>query len=425
MAILGWLGGAPATSQVSSATYATYDATSTLKVTMNSVSSKTVSVLGSGGNITAAVAALVVALNASVIPEFAEVTWSSSSGTLIGTAKTAGKPITFTVSISGGTTTVGSITTVAGQGPYDANVAANYSGNALPTTGDTLIVQNGSNPILYNLDQLSGVTLAVFDLWMSFQTGNNSSIQAAIGLPQINIDNPNAPYPEYRPRYFQIGMTAASLGLGTGNGIGRCQIDNGSVQTALSIFNSGQPLDPNVRPILWKGTHASNVVNISKGALGVAMLAGEVATIATLTESYTTNKPNDAQVDLGPVVILGTVLKYGGKLNSYCAATTLTNNDGQLYLWSGAVTTVNAVGGTVYQNGNGTLGTVVIGQTGTFDATQGDGAFTATNASAVKGAMIKDSNARGAWTNGVMLSGGARFKDVNFDFGPNRTVKVS
>ena len=97
---------------------------------------------------------LVTALNASTITEFAEVTWSRSTSTLIGTADTAGKPFTATMSttetgggaadsqtIDGGASSAGTSTTAC-SGPNFWNVAGNWSGGAVPVNSDDVIIEN-------------------------------------------------------------------------------------------------------------------------------------------------------------------------------------------------------------------------------------------------------------------------------------------
>jgi hypothetical protein len=127
----------------------TDDATTTFAITINT---KTVSILGSGVSVTATAAALVVALNASTIPEFQEISWTSLVGVLAGIAVTPGVPFTATSSVSGGGGAMGAVTqTVASAGPNDWGTAQNWSSGfapqglcVAPTIGAPSLVAGGA-----------------------------------------------------------------------------------------------------------------------------------------------------------------------------------------------------------------------------------------------------------------------------------------
>ena len=140
MATRKWRGDAPKVAQISTVQVTAYDSSTTYIITMNG---KTVSVVGITDAPTTATA-LKTALAASIIPEFAEVIWTVNSSTVTGTAKTAGVPFTFTKSVSGGSGTMGSVTTTAGSGPNDVSIAANWTGAALPTTSDDVVFENNA-----------------------------------------------------------------------------------------------------------------------------------------------------------------------------------------------------------------------------------------------------------------------------------------
>ena len=122
-------------------------------------------------------------------------------------------------------------------------------------------------------------------------------------------------YYEYRETYLKVGATTITIGAGEGEGSQRIKLNTGSVQTTLIVVDSGQ--SANALPaILWKGTHASNVVRVSKGSFGAALHAGETATIATLAVGYRDDQEADAQVYCGAGVTLTDVDVSGGTSRS-------------------------------------------------------------------------------------------------------------
>lgn len=358
-----WRGDALTTAQVWGGTITAYDVATTYKVTMNG---KVVSVIGQGGTVTTTAAALVVALNASTIPEFAEVTWSNVAGAISGTADTAGKPFSVTSSVSGGTGTFGAFSiTTANSGPNDCSVAANWENVTTPGTvevpqaGDDVVIENSSVSLLYVLDTLSATTLTSLTIKQSF-TGR-------IGLPNINADGAIS-YREYRERYFKAGITTLTIGEGEGGGSGRIKINGSTIQSAVTIYNSGAALDSGLESILWKGTHASNVVNVLKGSVGIAVEAGDTATVATLRVGNQGSVSGDAKVRCGSGVTLTTITKTAGGLEINSAATTITNDAGDLTAnGTGAITTLNVTGGTAYVNTSGTVGTANVTGGGALD----------------------------------------------------------
>lgn len=383
------------------------------------INSKTVSVSAGGTTATAVCTALYAALSASTIPEFTEITWTNNTTTITGTAKTAGKPhtMTFTTTEAGGgaadAQTATLTATTASSGPNDLNIAVNWTGGVLPANGDDVIFENSSVDALYNLSALSAVTLTSLTIKGSY-TGK-------IGLPEYNA----AGYQEYRATYLVIGATTQTIGEGIGNGSGRLKISNAAVQTTLTIRGTATSVESGVEAIQWKGTHASNVVNITKGSLGVAIYAGETAAIATLRIGYTTNIQGDTAVRCGSGTTLTTIEKSGGTLEINSAATTLNNFDGvTTVVGSGAITTVNIDGGTVYEKGTGTITALNVGDGGKFDHSQDMRAVTVTTTILYPGAALSDPYRTIVFTNGVNIRRGA-LADVTLDVGTNINLVIA
>lgn len=361
MATLRWRGDIPAVAQVDTVEITGYDTATTYKLTING---KVVSVIGQGGTTTTTAAALVTAWNDSVIPEFAEITASSASNVITLTADTKGVPNTVTSSVTGGTGTIGAVTSsTAVTGPNFWNKAANWSTGATPVAGDDVYIDSGES-ILYGLSN-AGATLTSLNIAQTF-TGT-------IGLPYINEDG-TTDYIEYRDTYLAIDATTVNIGYGVGNGSGRIKLNQGTIQTTWNIFNSGNTEDVGLGAIILKGTHASNALNVVKGDLDAAPFAGETATILTLNVGYLDNQAGDSDVYLSSGVTLtnATIKVSGGRLetNSALGGTgTLVQTGGTVVLnGTGTQTGLSIRGGECQYNTTGTLGgNPVVSNTGHLD----------------------------------------------------------
>jgi len=203
-----------------------------------------------------------------------------------------------TVTITTIQTPVSKASTTASSGPNDWNVAANWSANTVPVSSDTVYIGDTDSSILYGLDQ-SAVTLAALHIEQTFS--------GFIGLPRTNSDG--APYTEYRDQYLQIGATTLFIGDKEGDGSDRIKINLGSVQSTVLITDSGDGEDANTPAILLLGTHASNVININRGSLGVAYFPTEVSTIATLRQAFFDDAADDTTVYLGAGVTITDIIK--------------------------------------------------------------------------------------------------------------------
>lgn len=99
------------------------------------------------------------------------------------------------------------------------------------------------------------------------------------GLPWLNA----AGYKEYRPLYLQIGLKPAGskkiiIGEGEGTGTGRWCIDTGADQAIIECLSTGSPADPGFPSLRWIGSHASNVVKLRGGEMGISCLTTESTT---------------------------------------------------------------------------------------------------------------------------------------------------
>lgn len=330
----------------------------------------------------AALAAAWNALSSTLYPEFAEITAAATSGgALTLTADTAGKPFTVTVATTeangsaADAQTFGRSATIASSGPRHWDTAANWSGGSVPANSDDVHIDQGGD-ILYGLDQ-SAVTLASLHIAQSW-TGR-------LGLPRTNTDG-SANYPEYRSQFLAIGATSVAIGNGSGAGSGRIKLNTGSVQTTLTLRNSGSPLETGLAAVIWKGTHASNAVHVLKGSLDVAPFPGETATLVTLNVGYRDSVQSDSQVTLGTGVTLtdAAITQSGGSLTIQSATSgtaTLSVLDGVCTIQSGGHVGLAVRGGTCVYNSTGTLGgNAIVSGPGHLDFSQDLQAKTVTNA---------------------------------------------
>jgi hypothetical protein len=409
MATVRYTGNAAPAKQVITLQVTAYDATTTYNVIMNG---KTLAVIAAGG-VNATASALQALMAASTAPpEFREVTWTVSTDTITGTAITAGKPFTLTKSVIGGTGTLGSVTTTtANSGPSDMTCVANYDAGALPSAADTLIIENSNIDLLYGLDQITNsLTAVTIRNW-----------KGKIGLPQWN-----GLYNEYRPTYLILKATTLTI---QNVSSGFIRIDSSSVQTTVNIYGTGNSSDPQgfLPAFCWKGTHASNVVNLYQGSLGVAMLTGETATILTFNQGFISNPQSDTQAIFNSGTTLTTINRDGGTLEINSAVTTINQRKGVGDLTikgTGAVTTINSLdGGNIYYMTTGTLTTGNIGAGCTLDCRRDLNARTVTTLNMYKGSAFLDPLRKVTVTNPVNLKG-CLYNDVTIDRGIDQTVTV-
>jgi len=410
MATRQFLGNAPRIAQVTAWLFAgTWETSDVITVTPTG-STKVFTTTAGSTTVATLVESLkeaLVALDATNWPEFAEVTWTRSGSSLVATSNTAGVPFTFTVAttetggvpadaqtIDGVASSAGTNST-ANSGPNVVNLAANWSGSAVPVNSDDVYI-DGDVDLLYGLDN-NTVTLTSLTIAGTF-TGR-------IGLPERN----GSGYDEYRETYLKISATTVNIGIGEGNGSGRIKLNTGSVQTTLNVHGMGSKVDAQApHALLWIGTHNSNTVNLYRGSVGLAALPGEAATIATLRIGYDENQAGDVQVTVGVGVTLTTLVKNGGELLLLCAFTTATQKAGDTTFTGTSLngTTLNVNdSGRWFHNATGTITTLNLSgdESVIFDASRDQRSKTITTANRYGRAQLLDPFKVLAFTNGIDL----------------------
>ena len=385
MATRRWLGRAMAVAKV--ATHTVGGTAAVSQVYTVARNGKSVSYTASGVDTNTTIAtALTTLLNASTITEIAEATWSSNTNVITSTMDTAGSNATFTTSATG-TGTFVTATTTAASGPNRWDVADNWSGGAVPTNADDVIIDIPVS-ITDGLDQ-SGVTLTSLVIGATFEN-------VSIGLPRTNASG----YTEDRDDYLKIGANTVRVGVGSGQGSGRIKLNFGSVQATVEVRKTGFPTEPGIPALLLVGTHASNAIDAQGGTVGVAFHGGELATLLTCRAA------SGATIELGEGCTLGTI-SGEGVVNIASAVTTLTQYGGT---WStngsGAITTLTQTAGYLRHNSSGTLTTATLG--GTLDCSQDSTARTITNCTLTAGGRINDPLNTLTFSNGILRNSTVR-----------------
>lgn len=251
--------------------------------------------------------------------------------------------------VGAGTQTFTKTSVIVPTGPYHMDDANNWTLGHAPADGEILVFENSDRPVKYGL-----IFTAIEPLEVIFE----STYEADAGLEDYNPRG----YYEYRNKEITFGTAPGAnsikitVGRGEGNGSSMIRICTNDVQTELDVYLTG-PMKKNHPCILWRGTHASNSVNVYRGSVGIAAGAGEVATVDQLRMSYVETIDSDAYVVVGPGVTLNTVSKDAGFLQCDCAiATACTQLAGDAdFNGTGDLAQLNARGGVFNYNSTGTL----------------------------------------------------------------------
>ncbi len=430
MATRVWMGRATAVAQVSTATITAYDAATTYAIIIGGV---TVSVVGSGGTTTTVATALTTALNASTHPYFSCITWTSNAAVITGTADTAGEPFVFTTSESGGTGTIGDMTAgTANAGPNVWGTAANWSGETVPTGGDTIVYENSAVDCLWDLDQ-NGTTFAEVRIAQSY-TGKLGLYDRTFRTAGAQVTTAD----EYRQAYFKAGMTLCNVGVASGSGSnagsGRLRLDLHSVQSAVTVYSTCASATDGVgfEPVRIIGTHASNVITVQNGIVGIASQPNEAATFTRIglgpqiTSGVTSGVA--PKLTIGSGCTLTTIDQLAGTMLNMGSNITTLNQYGGTHevLGAATITTVNQYAGTFNHKSSGTIGT--FNCSGTLDCSQDQRTKTITTLKGFKGCTINLGTARPlsvTLTNGLALQVGASLQNSTITFWAGTTLTPS
>lgn len=391
MATRRWLGTAADIAQVSTITIGgTWAGSDTVSLTINNVSlvitigtltttaqvATTIKQAFNGETLTDTTASVSPSGGAADIPEFLNITATVSASVVTLTADVAGRPFTLATTETSVSGTAVDATSTAATGKNFFSDQDNWSGNAVPIDNDDIVFDSGSVDCKYGLTP--AIQPASFTRTSGY-TGN-------IGLPEVNRDNTGSPYSEYRTKYltFDNNTVNCAYWIEHGTGAMRTRLDAGAGQSTVTVVGKGsRPSDdPTVPNFLFLGSHASNVMNVTKGDVGVAFYDSETATVATVNIGSSGSLTTDAIVAFGPGVTSTTVNQQAGDFTSRSNVGTLTLTGGVARTVEDAAisTQLNVRGGRMYYNGTGTLaGATVLSGDGILDFSQDVRSKTVTN----------------------------------------------
>lgn len=417
MASKRWKGGAAATADVWTLTIGGTPASGNTYTATIGYRSITYKASGTDTNdtIAAALQALLSGAPGNTYGEFLEYTWTVSNNVITATSNYPGIPGVISGSATGtGTPTVTAVNTIPSIGPNDASVPINYDAGSLPVAGDTLNIDHTAVDILWNLQILNGVAIALLNIDSTFQSGTGGN--GTIGLPEINTNATE--YVEYRQQSLQCAPATAIVGDGQGNGSGRIKLDFGTAVTALIVHGTGSPIDAELPALIIKGGAAGSTASVNGGSVGFDVFGGTTSTWTTLNTAAGSN--GAPQVYCGTGCTVTTLNQDDGTVLMETAPATINQEGGTLTVMAGNVTTWNAYGGTPAYLGTGTIAT--LNSYVTVDFSQDPRARTVTNATFYAGGGFNDPGATVAWSNAFVVQ--ADSSQVTLNWGRNRHVAL-
>jgi hypothetical protein len=298
------------------------------------------------------------ALNASTHPYFSTITWSGSSGSIIGTADVAGVPFVAALTKTGaGTGTVTDFaSTTANAGPNVWGTAANWSGATVPGAADTVILRQSTVPIAWDLDQnaLSLTRLVIEDSYTGTLGLNRSTFALS-----ASGGNPSSAATEYRQGYLAIQATTVEIGArnpgASALGASRIKIDNrkSAASTTIVYHTAASSADSGLPAVRLLAAHANADLYVldAQGGVGVAVDApGETSTLGIVSIADDTGV---SRVQTGEGVTLTTWSQQGGtnELRAAATVTTVEVLGGELTIEGDyTITTLTIAGGNVIDN---------------------------------------------------------------------------
>jgi hypothetical protein len=159
--------------------------------------------------------------------------------------------------------------------------------------------------------------------------------------------------------------------------------------------------------------------------MGIAMFAGETATVDVIRQGYVSNVGSDSYVFVGAGTALTTWYKDGGDGALNCNAPTVRHEAGTLSVFDGlsptAVTTLNVIGGTLYDRATGLITTLTVGTGAVYDRTDDSRPKTITTTTIYGKSTFLDPHGSLTFTNPYTLSNCGYPDLVKIDLGTNIT----
>jgi len=391
-----WRGDAPAVAQVDTLTPGgTIEADDLFNVTLENRGGEkhTLSVAAGGtaaADVVDAIVAEAAALKAAETDPWDEVTVADDGNTATITADTAGEPFWCTVETTeangdaADSQTFSVAETTACAGPHIFDTAENWSGAALPGTGDKAIIPADATVAIYGSDG----TEAVFDkleveacdiaigsaakpLLLTFASETNATVELS-GTGRIFLGLTEAK-----------AVTVKAAGASPGEGL-----------YATNIISDSATNNPTLNIACEANQSVSVGANAGEAAefASIRVSGGEVVIGDTVTESDGSTAPD--------------IIVSGGDTICHSAIGSFTQTGGKFRQQAGAITTANVNGGALYYNSSGTLDTATVKNDGKLDFSEDLVAKTCTTCTLHKTGTVHDPNKVVTFTNGIAVGEG-------------------
>ena len=299
----------------------------------------------------------------------------------------------------------------------DASVAANWS-EGLPANGDDVIVPPyAGNGITDGMDAIGARTLKSF--WV--QDGFTKNIGSTSGFFQVDLSNSGA-----TQFLFEGSSTLAKFHFIK-------TLANVSIDIRKTgVGNLGQPAFQMITNDVSTTSTNMGIVSVYSGEVffgpeqKLCELGGLVVGSNSEESSPVVDMGVNCRDDTGDNS-LQDLWVNSGVVNCNSLIIAMHQYGGTVNHTGGSIGTLNLHGGDIkLNNATGTAGGNVITKLnlrgGTFDNTENPTAKTITNADLYSGS-IQDPLGKCVWTNAVVFKN--KMTDVDFDFGPERTVTIA
>lgn len=345
---------------------------------------------------------MVAQLQNSVIPEFADVTWSNPEDAIIyGVGNADGQTISVSFTSASGVTVSNTSTSPTSS----ANLAdvLNYSTGALPTNGDTLIIENNGGSILWGLNALSALEVNII---------RRASHTGQIGLPDTNANG----YPEYRPTHLATEGTSLQI---EDNQQGFVRLLSTSA-TAVTYTQTGtSPGSLFGEYVELTGTPASSVVTVNGGGLAFAPLEDQTSVAGTLNVANAAFRSGS-----NGTFATGYMSNVNGQIAGTYTTLVIDDSASEISVVRAAASTTTTIeAGTLSWNSSGAMGTMTIASEGVLDLTFAPVAVAVTNLIVTDNAQVFDPNGKITKPYTLKLNHTSLSK-VTLELGTNNQIQV-
>lgn len=271
-------------------------------------------------------------------------------------------------------------------GSGDWAATGNWSGGAVPTSGDTVVFEKNQYAVSGSLNQsaVTNVSLVV-----------HASYTGTLG----DADN-----------YLQLGCSSVEVGRDDEGqrypGSARLNLDIGTVASTVTIINTGMiPADTGFMPMRLLANNNTTAVRIRKGCIEIAGFTGETSTIDDIEIGDDASGSQQSKVTLGAGVTMDDLNARGGRSIIRCAVDAMNVWQGASVQTegSGTIATCRVRGGTMVANSTGTITAATVSDGGTLDTLQSPAARTISGLT-VYGPSVFKKHPNVTVTGGVVLA---------------------